>query len=59
MGQTKEVTTIRFYMKDSFEEHIMDIQKTKKDLADLLLSRNHDSESDSNVRRLQYLRSLL
>ena len=32
---------------------MMDIQETKKDLADLLLSGNHYSESDASTRRFQ------
>ncbi|KIW17867.1 hypothetical protein PV08_05062 [Exophiala spinifera] len=38
MGQKRPVTTIRFLMKDSYEEEIVHVQKQKRDFADLLLS---------------------
>lgn len=41
IGQTKEVTTVRFYIRDSFEEKIMAAQDAKKNLANILLS-GHD-----------------
>ncbi|KAE9982043.1 hypothetical protein EG327_005975 [Venturia inaequalis] len=53
LGQTKEVTTVRFYMRNSFEEHVMKIQQNKKDLADLLLVPNNESQGSTNVRRLE------
>ncbi|KAJ8119824.1 hypothetical protein ONZ43_g3312 [Nemania bipapillata] len=37
LGQKKEVTTIRFYIRDTFEERVMELQKKKEDLASLLL----------------------
>ncbi|RWA04745.1 hypothetical protein EKO27_g10360 [Xylaria grammica] len=37
LGQTKEVTTVRFYVRDTFEERVMELQKKKEDLAGLLL----------------------
>ncbi|KAL7792443.1 SNF2 family N-terminal domain-containing protein [Trichoderma ceciliae] len=59
MGQKNEVTTIRFFIKDTLEQHVIDIQKKKKHLADvLLLSRNSESGKDT-ASRLEWLRSLL
>ncbi|KAK6843899.1 hypothetical protein PG987_004759 [Apiospora arundinis] len=37
LGQTKEVTTIRLYIRDSFEEKVMELQESKRSLAGLLL----------------------
>lgn len=59
LGQTKKVTTTRFIMKDSIEEHVVNVQNRKKSLADLLLSQEQLSMSDVNRTRLQQLRSLL
>lgn len=38
LGQEKPVTTIRFIMSASYEDHVVEVQKQKKDFADLLLS---------------------
>ncbi|KAI0190821.1 SNF2 family N-terminal domain-containing protein [Astrocystis sublimbata] len=43
LGQKKEVTTVRFYVRDTFEERVMELQKKKEDLAGLLL----DSQAGS------------
>ena len=53
------VTTIRFIIKDSFEEHVLKIQDRKKHLAALLLSQTKLSEGDLARSRLLHLRSLL
>lgn len=45
MGQNKEPTTIRFIMRNSFEEHIVEVQNKKKDFDTLLLS----SESTTSI----------
>ncbi|KAI8950617.1 SNF2 family N-terminal domain-containing protein [Xylaria longipes] len=54
LGQKKEVTTIRFYMRDTFEERVMELQKKKEDLAGLLL----DSQAGS-AEHLERLCGLL
>ena len=38
MGQTKPVTTIRFIMNRSYEEHVIEVQKQKKTFSDFLLN---------------------
>ncbi|OBR07059.1 WD domain-containing protein [Colletotrichum higginsianum IMI 349063] len=53
MGQTREVTTVRLYMRDSFEEQVMEVQKTKKQLAGLLLSPHDGSQTDDSLSGLQ------
>ncbi|KAL1798026.1 hypothetical protein ACET3X_004632 [Alternaria dauci] len=59
MGQTKEVTTIRFVMADTFEERVLETQQRKRDLAELLLSTESHAESERSLDRLRYFRSLL
>ncbi|KAI1273078.1 SNF2 family N-terminal domain-containing protein [Xylaria sp. FL0933] len=54
LGQKKEVTTIRFYIRDTFEERVMELQKKKEDLAGLLL----DSQTGS-AEQLERLCGLL
>ncbi|KAI1353446.1 SNF2 family N-terminal domain-containing protein [Xylaria sp. FL0043] len=54
LGQKKEVTTIRFYVRDTFEERVMELQKKKEDLAGLLL----DSQT-GNAEQLERLCGLL
>ena len=59
MGQTKEVTTIRYIMRQSYEEHVVRVQDRKKHLVDLLLSKGQASKKDLTLSRLHHLRSLL
>ncbi|KDN65168.1 hypothetical protein CSUB01_06497 [Colletotrichum sublineola] len=50
---TREVTTVRLYVRDSFEEQAMEVQKTKKRLAGLLLSPHDGGQSDDSLSGLQ------
>ncbi|KAJ0120654.1 hypothetical protein J7T55_015385 [Diaporthe amygdali] len=59
IGQTKEVSTIRFYIRDSFEEQVMKLQTKKKQLAGLLLAPHDGGDADENLGGLHNLRSLL
>ncbi|KAI9766764.1 MAG: hypothetical protein M1839_004768 [Geoglossum umbratile] len=59
LGQTRKVTTVRFIMKDSIEDHVVNVQNRKKHLADLLLSSQKPAQSDLSRSRLQHLQSLL
>lgn len=59
MGQKKDVTTIRYRIRDSFEENVVAIQDRKKNLASLTFSKERLSENDIGPGRLQYLRSVL
>ncbi|KAI1084857.1 P-loop containing nucleoside triphosphate hydrolase protein [Whalleya microplaca] len=59
IGQTKEVTTVRFYIRDSFEEQVMEVQKSKKQLAGVLLSAHDGGQADDSLGSLQKLRMLL
>ncbi|KAH0430151.1 hypothetical protein CcaCcLH18_05855 [Colletotrichum camelliae] len=59
IGQTQEVTTVRMYMRDSFEKQVMEVQDTKKQLAGVLLSPHDGGRLDDKLGSLQKLRSLL
>ncbi|KAK2752963.1 hypothetical protein CKAH01_06204 [Colletotrichum kahawae] len=52
IGQTKEVTTIRFFIRDSIEQYVLDIQDGKQDLMNLLLS-SKPGNSGQITKRLQ------
>ncbi|KAF2747758.1 hypothetical protein M011DRAFT_401703 [Sporormia fimetaria CBS 119925] len=53
LGQTRPVTIQRFIMEDSFEEKMLELQRKKKALADLTMSRGKESKE-----KLAELRSL-
>ncbi|KAH7232564.1 SNF2 family N-terminal domain-containing protein [Fusarium solani] len=59
IGQKREVTTVRFYVRDSFEQHVIKVQDSKKDLAGLLLAPHDGEQADERQGRLQTLRSLI
>ncbi|KAI1116419.1 hypothetical protein F5Y14DRAFT_448935 [Nemania sp. NC0429] len=63
LGQSREVETVRFYVRDSFEEgkinQVMKMQESKKQLAGVLLSPHDREGSDDNLGTLEKLRSLL
>ncbi|KAI1124795.1 SNF2 family N-terminal domain-containing protein [Nemania abortiva] len=59
LGQTKEVTTIRLYIRDSFEEQVMQVQESKKQLAGMLLSPHDGKNMDLSLSALEKLRALL
>ncbi|KAF2273459.1 uncharacterized protein EI97DRAFT_452386 [Westerdykella ornata] len=53
IGQTREVTTIRFYIRDSFEERVREVQESKKNLAGVLLSGHDGGQADDSLSALQ------
>ncbi|KAK4071004.1 uncharacterized protein Triagg1_6371 [Trichoderma aggressivum f. europaeum] len=53
IGQTQEVTTVRFYMRDSFEEQVAELQESKKNLAGVLLSPHDGGRMDDSLGTLQ------
>ncbi|KAI0867563.1 SNF2 family N-terminal domain-containing protein [Hypoxylon argillaceum] len=59
LGQTREVETVRFYIQDSFEEEVMKIQESKKELAGVLLSPHDREKSNGSLGTLEKLRSFL
>ncbi|RFN51448.1 alpha-1,6-mannosyltransferase subunit [Fusarium flagelliforme] len=59
IGQSREVTTVRFYVRDTFEQQVIKIQESKKYLAGLLLSPHDNGSASENLGRLQELISLI
>ncbi|KAH6717695.1 P-loop containing nucleoside triphosphate hydrolase protein [Leptodontidium sp. MPI-SDFR-AT-0119] len=59
VGQERNVTTIRYLMRDSFEEQIVKPQKRKKMLAEVTFSQSPLSEDGIRLGILQYLKSVL
>ncbi|KAH8590621.1 SNF2 family N-terminal domain-containing protein [Bisporella sp. PMI_857] len=59
VGQKRGVTTIRYLMRDSFEEQIVDIQKRKKMLAQVTFAQGRLSEAGIGLGTLQYLKTVL
>ncbi|KAI1669943.1 SNF2 family N-terminal domain containing protein [Pyrenophora tritici-repentis] len=53
IGQKREVTTVRFYIRDSFEERVIETQKSKKNLASVLLSGHDGGQADNSLAALQ------
>ncbi|KAH6880475.1 SNF2 family N-terminal domain-containing protein [Thelonectria olida] len=55
IGQTRAVTTIRFFMRDSFEERIIQVQDSKRDLAGILLNppNSEQGEAERGSGRLE------
>ncbi|KAL8726717.1 MAG: hypothetical protein Q9181_005944 [Wetmoreana brouardii] len=59
LGQTKEVTTIRYITKGTWEERVVTLQQKKQELADLTLGSGAINKADLDYRRLQYLKQLV
>ncbi|KAF4967629.1 hypothetical protein FSARC_4824 [Fusarium sarcochroum] len=59
IGQAREVTTVRFFVRDSFEQQVIKVQESKKYLAGLLLSPHDNGHANENLGRLQELLSLI
>lgn len=58
LGQTREVTTVQFIMKESIEEKIAELAKKKQQLADMSLSRGKLDKSEVQEKRMREYRSL-
>lgn len=59
LGQSKQVKTIRYIMRNSFEEHIIKLQRRKQELAELTLDHGRISKDDLTYGKLQYLKEIL
>ncbi|KAI0543265.1 SNF2 family N-terminal domain-containing protein [Xylaria digitata] len=59
LGQTQQVTTVRLYIRNSFEEEVIKVQESKKQLANVLLQPHDGGSAGDNLSTLQGLRSLL
>ncbi|KAL4741496.1 SNF2 family N-terminal domain-containing protein [Aspergillus similis] len=58
LGQTREVTTVQFIMKDSIEEKIAELAKKKQQLADMSLNRGKLDKAEVQEQRMREYRSL-
>lgn len=60
LGQKRPVRTVRYIMRNSFEEHMLEIQNKKIELANLSMNRSDRAISSGEAarQRLQELRSL-
>ncbi|OJD10927.1 hypothetical protein AJ78_08190 [Emergomyces pasteurianus Ep9510] len=58
LGQTREVTTIQFIMKDSIEEKIAELAKKKQQMADLSLNRGRLDRRELQQERMKEYRNL-
>lgn len=54
LGQTREVTTVQFMMKDSIEERITELAERKQKLADMSLNRKMDRRELQQGRLREY-----
>ncbi|KAF4996323.1 hypothetical protein FGRMN_4574 [Fusarium graminum] len=59
IGQSQEVATVRFFVRDSFEQQVIKVQESKRYLAGLLLSPHDNGQANENLGRLQELLSLI
>jgi len=53
LGQTRDVEIVRYIMRGSFEESILEIQKAKTEMADMTINRNHKTKAESQIETLE------
>ncbi|KAI9659384.1 MAG: alpha-1,6-mannosyltransferase [Bathelium mastoideum] len=53
MGQTREVTTIRFVMEDSYEQHVVNVKGAKTRMAERLFPENRAGFTPDLIQDLQ------
>nr|KMM70564.1 DNA repair and recombination protein RAD5C [Coccidioides posadasii RMSCC 3488] len=58
LGQTREVTTVQFIMKESIEEKIAELAKKKQKLANMSLNRGKSDKREMMEERMKEYRSL-
>lgn len=58
IGQTREVTTIQFVMKDSIEEKILELGRKKQQLADMSMNRGKLDKKEVQEQRMRQYRGL-
>ncbi|EEP81652.1 conserved hypothetical protein [Uncinocarpus reesii 1704] len=58
LGQTREVTTVQFIMKESIEEKIAELAKKKQQLANMSLNRGKSDKREPMEERMKEYRSL-
>ncbi|KLU92099.1 hypothetical protein MAPG_11046 [Magnaporthiopsis poae ATCC 64411] len=59
LGQKSEVTTVRFFVKDTFEERVLELQQSKKKLEGLLVAPQAEAGSYDGLSSLEDLRRLI
>ena len=59
LGQMNEVKTIRYIMRETWEEQVRKLQGHKQELIDLTLSEGAISKTELTRGRLEYLKPLL
>ena len=59
LGQQNAIKTIRYVMRDSWEELVLTLQKRKQALADLTLNGGSIHKKELTSSRLQYLKDLV
>ncbi|KAK6826932.1 hypothetical protein RU639_004768 [Aspergillus parasiticus] len=58
IGQTREVTTVQFLMKDSIEEKIFELAKKKQQLADMSMNQRKLDKREVQEQRMREYRGL-
>jgi hypothetical protein len=53
IGQERKVTTVRFFIRNSFEERVIETQESKKNLASVLLLGHDGGQADNSLTALQ------
>ncbi|KAL8392520.1 hypothetical protein RB595_002638 [Gaeumannomyces hyphopodioides] len=59
LGQESEVTTVRFFVKDTFEERVLELQQSKRKLEGLLVAPQAEAGSYDGLSSLEDLRRLI
>ena len=59
LGQMNEVKTIRYIMRETWEEQVRKLQGHKQELIDLTLSEGAISKTELTRGRLEYFKPLL
>ncbi|KAL8357956.1 hypothetical protein RB598_002644 [Gaeumannomyces tritici] len=59
LGQKSEVKTVRFFVKDTFEERVLELQQSKRKLEGLLVAPQAEAGSYDGLSSLEDLRRLI
>ncbi|PVI03078.1 hypothetical protein DM02DRAFT_588373 [Periconia macrospinosa] len=59
LGQQKQVTVIRYILKDTIEEYIQDRQQQKSDLTTISWSEDQDNSANAKLRRFMDFSSVI
>lgn len=54
LGQVRDVEIVRYIMRGSFEESILEVQRTKQEMADMTMNRNHKmTKAEGQIETLE------